>query len=227
MDFTTHDLANIFDTKTIRSRSKSIYQLALKGETNFKINLDLMPKVCDFVLEVIRDNYPNLDIPFHSRWGHFKVGGVDRLTPFYEKIKSLDPMEQGRIKIDLVLTSVLLDAGSGPSWSFLEKETKQTYSRSEGLAIASWHMFLNGDFSSDMKTPFMADADGLESFTEKILKKGFQVTKENPLIGTEGRAGLIQTLGKALKANPEIFKGGRPGSMLDYFKENFADFGCA
>ena len=50
-------------------------------------------------------------------------------------------MERARIKLDLVITSVLLDAGAGKDWKF--KEDGTFYSRSEGLAVASFHMFKN------------------------------------------------------------------------------------
>lgn len=51
--------------------------------------------------------------------------------------------------IDLFFVSVLLDAGAGDVWKFQEPGSEQTYNRSEGIAIASLHMFLNGDFATD------------------------------------------------------------------------------
>lgn len=51
--------------------------------------------------------------------------------------------------IDLFFVSVLLDAGAGDVWKFQEPGNGQTYNRSEGIAIASLHMFLNGDFATD------------------------------------------------------------------------------
>ena len=37
--------------------------------------------------------------------------------------------------------SVLLDAGAGDHWRYTESGTKNVYERSEGIAVASLHMF--------------------------------------------------------------------------------------
>ena len=59
--------------------------------------------------------------------------------------------------IDLFLVSVLLDAGAGNQWSYTEKATDQTFSRSEGLGVASVHMFMDGLFSGSASQPFRVD----------------------------------------------------------------------
>lgn len=52
---------------------------------------------------------------------------------------------------------MLLDAGAGNAWSYREKETGETYARSEGLAIASFEMFKDGMFSGDPEQPYRVD----------------------------------------------------------------------
>ena len=89
--------------------------------------------------------------------GHFNVGGILRGQDFYNAIESHEKYEQARRKIDLVITSVLLDAGAGPQWRFFEDG--KHYSRSEGLAVASYHMFRDGRFSKDQNDPLRADAE--------------------------------------------------------------------
>jgi hypothetical protein len=44
---------------------------------------------------------------------------------------------------------VLLDAGAGDHWRYVEPGTEQTYERSEGIAVASLYMFKNLAFSSN------------------------------------------------------------------------------
>lgn len=51
--------------------------------------------------------------------------------------------------MDLFVVSVLLDAGAGKDWVYHEKDTEGNYSRSEGLAICSLHMFEDGLFSGE------------------------------------------------------------------------------
>ena len=113
----------LLSPKAIRDRTLKIYEASKDGKTNFQINEDKLENVASLVLDVIKDNYPSLEIPFHSRWGHFQVGGIDRNAKLNEMISSKnkeDKKEQARIKLDLAITSVLLDAGAGPTWKFLE-----------------------------------------------------------------------------------------------------------
>lgn len=64
-------------------------------------------------------------------------------------------MEVTRRLIDLFFVSVLLDAGAGDNWRYIEPGTKQTYERSEGIAIASLYMFKDLVFvaTKDDKAP--------------------------------------------------------------------------
>ena len=39
---------------------------------------DRIPAVADYVAATIRQRYPDLNVPYHSRWRHFEAGGVDR-----------------------------------------------------------------------------------------------------------------------------------------------------
>jgi hypothetical protein len=58
-----------------------------------------------------------------------------------------DAVEKVRSLVDLFFVSVLLDAGAGDRWKFTEPGTGNVYTRSEGIAVASLYMFLDGDFS--------------------------------------------------------------------------------
>ena len=51
--------------------------------------------------------------------------------------------------IDLTVVSVLLDAGAGPDWHYVEAGTGSASRRSEGLGVASLHAFAAGLFSGD------------------------------------------------------------------------------
>jgi hypothetical protein len=59
----------------------------------------------------------------------------------------------------------------------------------------------------------------LEQFSTQALARGFQVSAENPLVGVEGRAGLLRRLGSALRRSPDLF--GTPprlGFLFDYLR---------
>jgi uncharacterized protein DUF1688 len=148
-------------------------------------------------LAVTRRRFPNpAAIPFHSRWRHFEAGGHDRWAALAPKLAHLPKDEIARRRIDLAVVSVLLDAGAGPDWSYREPDTGETYARSEGLGVASFHMFANGAFSRDAKgDPLRVDAERLAALAPTDIVLGFQVKAHNPLLGLEGRAGLLRKLG--------------------------------
>ncbi len=149
------------------------------------------------------------------------ISGMARFARLFEALSSDEGRpeeiraERARGEFDLTLTSVLLDAGAGPDWSYVEPHTSDSYARSEGLAVASLHWFASGAFSSHPKTPLRADASALRALTREALEAGFQVSRANPLVGVEGRLGLLHELGAALEAHPELFPGGRAGSLFD------------
>jgi hypothetical protein len=212
------DIEYLLSAKAVRDRTKKIYDLTLAGKTHFEIDLEQLVPVAKYVLEVIHDNYPDLKIPFHSRWGHFKAGGIDRAYEFNKLIKNEDKIEQARKNLDLVITSVLLDAGAGPQWKYIE-DTK-TFNRSEGLGVASYHMFLSKVFSNNDE--YIANSEGLKSIHTKDVEKYFQVDDKNPLIGCEGRANLLKSLGEVC-SNKSLFKDQRPGNVIDHMINKYGN----
>jgi hypothetical protein len=211
------ELEAILDPATIRIRTRRIYDAALAGGTAIRINLGRLPACVDLVLAVTRRDYADGRIPLHGRYEHFRAGGIDRVALLRADLASLDPLEQARSLVDLVVVSVLLDAGAGDTWTYREPESDDTYARSEGLAIASWHMFRSGAFSSDGAQPFRVTASGLDALTEAQVAAGFQVTRDNPLAGFDGRFGLLKRLASALRVSPSIFgeDDPRPGRLVD------------
>ncbi len=203
----------------IRERSQQLFTRTLAGKSrHFACDLTQLGRVGDYVIEVMREQYPNLQIPFHSRWRHFEAGGVPRLAKLDEKLAGLAPIEKAAAKYDLAIISVLLDAGAGSRWHYYEQETKLGFQRSEGLAVASFQMFCQGVFSSDRSQPLQADAQKLQALTEQELAYGFGANAENPLVGVAGRWKLLQKLGQVLLASPQIFGEGnpRPGNLVNY-----------
>jgi hypothetical protein len=76
------------------------------------------------------------------------------------------PLERAATLLDLYLVSVLLDAGAGNVWSYTEtEEGKEVWKggRSEGLAVASYQMFIEGVFSSDKGNKLKVDGGCLYS----------------------------------------------------------------
>ncbi|MGV0742963.1 URC4/urg3 family protein [Mycolicibacterium sp. XJ870] len=210
-------VATLRTTRAIRERSNYLLQRARAGESAwFVVDDDALHGAAREVATVTRQRYPDLDIPYHSRWRHFEAGGIDRKTEMDTLLAGLDVTSSARAMIDLTLVSVLLDAGAGPDWEYTEVATGQRFSRSEGLGVASWHAFCGGLFSSDPAHPLQADAAGLECLDVDRLAQAFQVSDDNPLLGLHGRVQLLRRLGTAMTARPEVFgKHSRPGGLFD------------
>ncbi len=220
LQLSTEELSFILSPQAIRQRARGIFDLTLKGEGCFTYHDEKLDETVRFVIEEIKQRYPSLEIPFHSRWGHFAVGGIARKDLLMKKIQGEPPLERARILLDLVITSVLLDAGAGSTWKFYEESSKSSFGRSEGLGVASFYLFLSGFLSSDPQKPLQADTTGLKQLRLQTLEAAFQVSPKNPLIGVEGRLLLLNNLASAV-SDSKRFKDGRPGNILDYLLERY------
>jgi len=203
----------------IREQCDRLFTLACANQlTHFRCNLTQLNTLANYVIQVIRQEYPDLHIPFHSRWRHFEVGNVPRLEELEHHLAGLTPRQKAQTKFDLAMISVLLDAGAGSDWQYHEPETGLVFRRSEGLAVCSFRMFCQGAFSSDPENPLQADAQGLQRLTLQSLAQGFQISPTNPLLGLEGRQSLLQRLGKSLIDFPQLFgrENPRPGNLVNY-----------
>jgi hypothetical protein len=204
-------------TTAIRVRAHYLLNRARAGDSLwFSVDDDSLPAAAAEVADVTRARYPDLRIPYHSRWRHFEAGGVDRKTELETRLAAEDTPARARSMIDLAVVSVLLDAGAGPDWHYLEATTGQRFSRSEGLGVASWHAFCGGVFSGDAAHPLQVDAAGLRNLSVERLSEVFQCAPANPLVGLEGRVVVLRRLGDALASQPEVFgPQGRPGHLFD------------
>ncbi|MGE4053000.1 MAG: URC4/urg3 family protein [Piscinibacter sp.] len=205
------------DPATIRTRCAAITAHVAEGRSeHFALDRTKLGAVADRIATLTRSRFPDLKIPYHSRWRHFEAGGVDRRAELDAKLAGRSTVAMARARIDLALVSVLLDAGAGPDWRYREAGTGQTFGRSEGLGVASFRAFLAGCFSSDPGDPCRADAAALLKLDAAALADIFQVRVDNPLVGLDGRAALMNRLGEALRAQPQTFTSiGQPGHLFD------------
>jgi hypothetical protein len=192
----------LLSAAAVRRRAHEMLAIAEAGDlAEWRLDLPRLAVAADLTAETVRLNYPDLKVPFHARWRHFVVEGHDLWA---EREKPTDPAELGRAAFDLVIPSVLLDAGAGPAWRYRDAVTGAVLGRSEGLGVASLRFFESGAMSSDPADPLRADA--LHKVNAAVLAEAFQVTADNPLVGLEGRAALLRRLGEAI---------GRPGALFD------------
>ncbi|HCF28672.1 MAG TPA: DUF1688 domain-containing protein [Cyanobacteria bacterium UBA11049] len=218
------EIAYLRSAGAIRDRCGVLFELGCEDKlSHFRCDLTQLERVADYVIEVMREEYPDLEIPFHSRWRHFEAGDVPRLAELDEMLVGVSAVDKTRAKFDLAIISVLLDAGAGNSWRYYEQESDRALGRSEGLAVASFCLFCQGYLSTNEEWLLQADAQGLQGITEALLSSRFQVSPDNPLVGLAGRVELLQKLGKTLLSKPHIFGSDnpRPGNLVNYLLEQF------
>ncbi|KAJ5686432.1 hypothetical protein N7536_009051 [Penicillium majusculum] len=217
-------IEELLGLEAVRTRAHAVLKLAEQGRLNhFNYHAERMEDATDYVLKLIqRDFGPDKYhlIPPHGRWQHFEVGGVPRITTLLAQWdeEKCDTTEKTRRLIDLFFVSVLLDAGAGDFWKFNESQSGLSLNRSEGIAVAALHMFLNGDFAGkDSSVKHTANGDALRNINVDILSRGLQVDDANPMIGVAARADILRKLGESLVNLKDIFgPTGRPGNLVDY-----------
>jgi hypothetical protein len=215
-------VAYLSTPEAIRERAGAVLAEGLAGRlAHFTIDRSRLAATGDLVATITRERYPELKVPLHSRWRHFDVGGHDRVAALERTLHRRSVDERVRAKLDLAVVSVLLDAGAGSGWRYVEAETGQQHARSEGLAVASFRMFEAGFFSADTSEPARVDVHALLTITDGRLATALQVSADNPLAGLSGRAALLRELGRALQQAPELFgkREPRPGHLLDALRE--------
>ena len=211
----TDPLAYLRSTQAIRERCQHLFDLGVQGElAHFNLHLERLDAVANIVKSETLRQYPTLEVPYHSRWRHFNVGDLDRIAVVNEILKGIPARERCRSKIEMAIISVLLDAGAGDVWGFVDNNSRSRHKRSEGLAIASLYAYGDGVFGPE---PFVATGERLRAITPGELGQAFQVSKDNPLLGVEGRCALLNALGRVIAARPQDFKGspGRLGGILE------------
>lgn len=225
---------------SIRERCQSVFQLGLADKLSYvRLDLGRLPTVVDYCLRIIDRDYAHdlASIPTHGRWRHLDAKGVGRIEQLLEQWRQdqVDKVEQTRRLVELFVVSVVLDAGAGSTWSYHPaEEPGESYTRSEGLAVASYYMFTNGLFSADPGQPCQVDAHVLSQLSVAHIERGFQADQPgNDMTGLEGRAQLLSRLGTCILQDQHAYFAGTHGpprlghlvdAILSHRQQDHVDF---
>ncbi|MBV8337516.1 MAG: URC4/urg3 family protein [Alphaproteobacteria bacterium] len=212
----TSESSALLSAAAVRARCAIVSEMVERdGSRHFRLVPARLDQTAARVAAVTRRRYPDLAVPYHSRWRHFSTGGLDRTALV---APGADKAETARARIDLAVVSVLLDAGAGSGWHYREAATGAVLSRSEGLAVASLRAMEKGLFSVDPCNPWRADAEALARITPEALAAAFQHAPGNELMGLDGRARLLRRLGEVCAQFPHLFGApARPGRLYDHW----------
>ena len=213
-----HPARMLLSARAVRERAGAMLRLCEDDRlAHWRLERSRLPAAADFTLDVMRDAYPSLDIPFHARWRHFVTEGRDLWAEIAESVAWRDSGERARAECDLAIVSVLLDAGAGPDWRYRTR-SGQSYARSEGLALASLELFAAGFFSARADAPLRVDSARLATLNASELGAALQHRVDNRLVGLEGRVALLNALGRVVADAPHVFAqhdSARPGGLAD------------
>ena len=108
-------LRRLLTPEAVRERANELYELALAGETpHFQVFPDKLTGAADLVAEVTRAAYPDLVVPVHSRWRHFELPGRNLWAELQAATQFPTINHCARVRFELAIVSVLLDAGAVP-----------------------------------------------------------------------------------------------------------------
>lgn len=217
----------LLSASAVRAKADELFARAAAGELpHWRLNVSALPACADYVAAIIRKRYPDLAVLFHARWRHFVFNGRDLWAEIRDAATWRDKHDLARAEFDLAIVSVLLDAGAGGAWSYHDDASGLTASRSEGLALASLRFFEWGGFSIDPMNPLRAHAHAMLKCTPDVLADAFQASRQRPLAGLEGRAELLNRLGRHMIDHHQMFSTGevpRPGGLYDVLRKRAVD----
>ena len=213
-------IADLLTPQAVRRRCSELLTLGDAGKlAHFRVARERFQSTVDYVYEVMKGQYPTFAVPYHSRLRHLSAGGVNRIRMLDDRMMDWEDIERLKTWCDLVIVSVLMDAGAGPQWRYREIVSGKEYDRSEGLAVASFDLFVKGWFSAEpTREPFRIDGSRLEAITVDELALVLQVSDKNQLVGLEGRAKLMNALGRVVSSHRGVFGSGqqRLGNMMPW-----------
>ncbi|KAF5348888.1 hypothetical protein D9756_009821 [Leucocoprinus leucothites] len=209
----------------IRERCSRVYDPATQGKLQlFDYHPEEEAEVAAFCLKIIelqsqeRMLFSNIQVPSSrqspksaiSRFNHTVAGAI--LMP---DSPELSPSSRNGHPSGSTTRKSL----AGNLWKYTEPSTNKVFGQSEGLGVASVHMFQDGFFSGIKEQPYRVDAAGLTKVTAERTGAAMQVSETNPMTGLEGRASLLFNLSKALTSSPQFFgTEGRPGNLIDFLE---------
>ena len=87
-------------TIAVRERAQYLLNRARAGDSLwFSVHDDSLPAAAAEVADVTRARYPDLHIPYHSRWRHFDAGGVHRKAELDTRLAAEDTPARARAMI--------------------------------------------------------------------------------------------------------------------------------
>ena len=203
-------------TTAVRERCGQLLDRARVGQSQwFTVDDGRLRDAADAIGRSIRRRHGSHAIPY-SRWRHLEAGGIDRRAQLERLLGDVAPQVRAHALVDLAVVAVLLDMAVDGPWKYVEPASGTTLHGPEATAVAAFHAFTAGLFSSDKLRPLQVDAQALRALPTDRLAQALQVSEGNALPGLKTRAVLLRRLGEVMAEQPEVFTNdARPSGLFD------------
>jgi uncharacterized protein DUF1688 len=212
-----NSVLTLFQPEEIRRKAHDVLERAVDGDlSHVGVDLSKMDNVLLAVLEVTKENYPDFQIPPHGVWRDFEAGGFDRWGAL-ASARGFESAEEMLVAAaDLAIVAAYMKTRHPDGWVFEDLMTGTEATGTQASALAAFHMFAAGSFSSDMSDPYRVDAGSLIRMDIGELADALQWDPQNDAGLLEDMQRHLKRLGEALALRPDLFSEGdvtRPGLL--------------
>lgn len=207
-----------FDPREIRRRSQDLLTLAADGKLgHVQVDLSHLGDALLVLLETTKETYPDFHIPPYGVWRDFEVGGIDRWAALADARSFEGAEHMLTAAADLAILAAYMKTMHPAGWAFEDPMTGTRVSGKHASALAAFHMFAAGSFSSEMTDPYRVDAETLIRMEKDELASGLQWDLQDDTDLLEAMQKHLKRLGEALALRSDLFSEGyftRPGLLM-------------
>lgn len=208
----------VFDPREIRRRAHHLLDLAADMQLkHVQVDVSRLGDALLTLLETTKDSYPDFHIPPYGVWRDFEVGGIDRWAALADARAFEGAEHMLTAAADLAILAAYMKTMHPPAWSFEDPMTGTRVSGKHASALAAFHMFAAGSFSSEMTDPYRVDAETLIRMEKDELASGLQWDLQDDTDLLEAMQKHLKRLGEALALRSDLFSEGyftRPGLLM-------------
>jgi len=213
----TNPALTLFQPDEIRRKAHMMLELATEGRlAHVGVDLEKLDTAVAAVLETTKENYPDFQIPPYGIWRGFEAGGVDRWQAMASARGFETAEEMLAAAADLAILGISMTTVHPANWRYEDRMTETGAAGAQASALAAFHMFASGSFSSEMTDPYRVDASALVSMDLIELAAGLQWDDRDDADYLKAMQRHLKRLGEALALRPDLFGEGeatRPGVL--------------
>ncbi|MES0880422.1 DUF1688 family protein [Roseibium sp. SCP14] len=196
----------LFKPEEVRRKAHGLLEQAVSGALSYvEVDLSGLQKILVTVLEATKETYPDFHIPPYGIWRDFEVGGIDRWGALASAREFQTAEEMLAASADLAVLACFMKTRTPENWVFRDPMTATETRGKQASALAAFHMFAAGSFSSELSDPYRVDAETLIRLDMEELASGLQWNMQDDVDLLKAMQRHLKRLGEALALRPDLF----------------------